>query len=76
MKILINHKADLEARDNGDMTALMWSSFNGKLDVVQELIRAGAQVNAITRDQNTALSLARSRKHQEVIDALREAGAY
>ena len=38
LKELLNHKANLEARDNGGMTALMWAAFNGKLDVVKELV--------------------------------------
>ena len=50
LKELLNHKANLEARDNGGMTALMWAAFNGKLDVVKELVanQACTQTNTFS----------------------------
>ena len=58
-----------------DCTACMYASEKGFLEVVQELIAAGANVNAATADGWTALRAACYVGHTEIVRALLAAGA-
>jgi ankyrin repeat protein len=56
-------------------TALMHASENGHLEIVRELCRKGANVNAARADNGfTALMLASWNGHQEVVRELCERG--
>jgi hypothetical protein len=58
------------------MTALLWASQEGYLEIAQLLIEAGANVNAAkTDDGTTALMLASEKGHLEIAQLLVERGA-
>ncbi len=46
--------ADLNAKDNKGITALMWATLKGFADVVETLLSNGAEVNAKTTEGLTA----------------------
>jgi ankyrin repeat protein len=59
MKLLIEHGADVNAKNAFDSTALMWSVT--EIEKVRLLVDHGADVNAASKQGNTALLLARRR---------------
>lgn len=67
--------ADVNARDGGGGSALMWAVARRSPDIVALLIEAGADVNARDRNGKTALVLARSKGLGEITDSLARAGA-
>ena len=67
--------ADVNAKDEGGWTALMFASQNGHAEIVCTLIKAGADVNAKRKDGATALMRAALEGHTETVSTLIEAGA-
>ena len=51
-------------------TPLMIAALSGDLDVVQLLVEAGANVNAVDEYKNTALRKASENSHQDVLNYL------
>jgi len=72
---LIDMGADVNAKSNGDWTALMEASFNGHLDVVELLIKNGANVNETNNHGATALMWASAYNHIEIVKCLVESKA-
>ncbi|CAL1164616.1 unnamed protein product [Cladocopium goreaui] len=72
---LLEHKADVNARDQNNMTPLMGCIVGGDYnDIVQMLLEAGADTAASTDDGFTALKWATRLNRQESIQLLRAAG--
>lgn len=73
---LSRHGADLTVREskNGG-TLLHIAAFNGHLEVVQLLVRAGVPVNARDKDGWTALSQARDQGFPKIMNWLKQHGA-
>ena len=57
MQLLIQHGADVNARDNGNSTPLHLASRWGVVESVQLLVQHGADVNARDEDDSTPLHL-------------------
>ena len=55
--------------ENGQ-TALHWASEAGHLEVVRELLKAGAEKDAVAEDGSTALLKASQNEHWEVVELL------
>ena len=53
----------------------MWAAAKGKVDVVQELLKHGANVNAQGKWGNAALMIAAVKGHLQVVQELLGAGA-
>ena len=53
----------------------MLAGFNGHKNIVRVLIKAGAEINRINDDRETALVAASQSKHDEIVDILVKAGA-
>ena len=71
----INKKANVNATDWEDNTALMWVASNGNVPIVNILIEAGAYVNAKNEYGDTALMWAVSNANAENVNTLIDAGA-
>ncbi|MGA2028420.1 MAG: ankyrin repeat domain-containing protein [Syntrophobacteraceae bacterium] len=56
-------------------TALMWASFNGRMEVVQALLKKGAYVNTKNINAYTALMAASEHGHLGIVQALVSNGA-
>lgn len=66
--------ADLEARDNKNMTALMIAAEKGYTDIVKILIKAGVNVTAKDNFNWTAFFRAADKNHPEIVKILIAAG--
>jgi len=58
--------ANVDARNNGNGTALMYASYDGHASVVRMLLDAGADVDARNVDNGTALMHASQNGHASV----------
>ncbi len=75
VRSLLNHNADLEAKDQNGMTALHWAASIGNPDVVVILVEKKANVEAIDNNGKTPLDLAVDRVDgdKSVVDCLTKA---
>jgi|GEM_PF-1924796 len=74
-RALIDHGADIEARDWSDRTPLHWAAQFGRADVVGLLIESGARVDSLSSDGATPLHWAARQGHIEAARLLLQAGA-
>lgn len=72
---LLNEGADINAKDNNGLTALIWASNNGYVEVVKVLLERGAEINVKDNCGWTALMLASVQDHTEVVKLLKAHGA-
>ena len=73
MDALVEHGAHVDSPI--PRPAIIWAAGQGHLEATQLLIRAGANVNAVDENCWTALDHAIAGKHDEIVQALRAAGA-
>jgi ankyrin repeat protein len=74
-KVLIDHHARLDERDNRGLTPLLWTAFGGKDEMAALLLSSGADVNARGKDGRTTLELAKISLNSKLTALLRERGA-
>ncbi|GAA1742327.1 ankyrin repeat domain-containing protein [Nonomuraea bangladeshensis] len=67
--------AEVNGREAGGWTALLWAAANGQAAVARLLVEAGADVDATNDDGDTPLTLAARRGALGVTQVLLEAGA-
>jgi ankyrin repeat protein len=67
--------ANVNARDEGNRTALHWAAHEGQLHCMRLLIDAGADVHATNKNNNTPLHLASSWGNTDCVKLLIQAGA-
>src|SRR5204863_1821988 len=75
VEIFINAGADLEAKDDGDMTALMRAAEKGHSDIVRVLIGAGANISGKDKFGRTAFFNAADKNHVGIVKMLIAEGA-
>ena len=68
-------RADINARNEHGMTALMRAAYHGRVEMVRVLLEHGADPNATRNDNFTALSLAAFFGHAEIVEVLMGHGA-
>ena len=57
------------------MTAVMGTSFEGHLDIAKLLLDKGADVNAKSKDGDTALMAASEKGHTKIVELLKARGS-
>ena len=72
VRVLLEHGADVNARQEGGWTALHAASQNGDVEMARLLIAGGADVQIRAANQQNAMDLALSKGHQAVVDLLDE----
>ncbi|WP_264707775.1 ankyrin repeat domain-containing protein [Wolbachia endosymbiont (group B) of Agriphila straminella] len=72
---LIGAKADVNAKDRDECTALHSAADYGRKEIVDVLIRAEADVNTKDRNECTALHSATCKEMKEIVEVLLERGA-
>ena len=72
---LINQGAKVNAKEEGDMTALMWAALQDHVEVINLLIKYRANLDLQDMHGNTALIIASDMGHTNSVRILLEAGA-
>jgi len=72
VKLLIDHKANVNGRDWFNTTPLMYAANGGNLDIINYLLKKGADVKATDGQRNTVLSAAKESNNPEVIKLIEE----
>ena len=75
LRLLLQQKADVNARQADGATALHWAVYHDDLEAMDLLIAAGAQVDLKNREGVTSLHLASLFGNSRIIDRLIKAGA-
>uniref|UniRef100_A0A0P4WFW0 Uncharacterized protein n=1 Tax=Scylla olivacea TaxID=85551 RepID=A0A0P4WFW0_SCYOL len=75
IKILLDHRIDVNQIDSLGFTPLMVAALNGNADAVTELMANGANLNLRARDGETALHLAMKSGNLRVVNELLKKGA-
>jgi len=70
IQILIQNGADMNLRNEENMTALLWAVRNGRGEAVGLLLEKGAHLHAKDNDDKTALHLAAEMGHGNVLELL------
>ena len=66
---------NVNVKGGNNVTSLILASQQGKLDVVEFLLKKGARVNDVMTDGKTALLMACKNGHTEIVKRLMEKGA-
>jgi len=74
-RLLLDAGADVNYRDHDGMSALMFSSANGHMELVTFLVERGADVTLRSRDGITTWKYAESNGNDEVAAFLKSKGA-
>lgn len=74
-KLLIDHGAAVDARQQGGWTALHAAAQNGGLELAEVLIAAGADLSARAGNNQCALDLALTKGQQKMVEFLETHGA-
>jgi ankyrin repeat protein len=74
-QLLLEHGADVDARDNAELTPLLLASREGHAELGRILLEHGADTEARDNDKRTPLFLAVENEHVEVTRILLEHGA-
>ena len=67
---LLEHGADVNARQEGGWTALHAASQNGDVEMVRLLIAGGADVRARAENQQNSMDMALTKGHPAVVEVL------
>lgn len=68
--LLIKYKADINAVDYNNKTALMYAAMEGKESVVKKLINSGAKLDVLSNDGKSAYDYAVINNHESIVKIL------
>jgi ankyrin repeat protein len=66
VQALLLEGAEVNARDDMGMTALMWASYKGKSGCVKLLVEKGADISLKNKDGSSAIDIASARKNDTI----------
>lgn len=66
VELLLDHGASALSRTPAQDVALHWAAFSGHVDILQQLVNAGGDVNAMGDVGNRPIHLAAAADHLEV----------
>ena len=69
-QLLLDHGAEVNAKQAGGFTALHSAAFNGSTGLVRLLVERGADASLTTDDGQTAEALAREKGHEAIVQLL------
>ena len=72
---MLEAEAEIDAKERGGQTALMWAAADGHAEVVGALLEAGAEFRKPLKSGFSPLMFAVRQGHSDVVQALLEAGA-
>lgn len=75
IELLLDHRADVDARTNHGRTALMWGAWRGRNEAVKALLAKGADINAVDDAGVSALFLSIGANQPAVVKTLVANGA-
>lgn len=75
VRYALERGADINARNNNGVSALIWAANNGHVGVVQLLLQHGANINEFSNNYRTSLMWACYWGHDKVVEFLLEKGA-
>ncbi len=75
VKLLLDHRVNVDDKDVFGCTALMHAANNKFDDIVALLLMRGANVNTVNKDQKNALMIAANQCHLSIVHLLVSAGA-
>lgn len=70
-RMKLNNRS-INVTDQFGWTALIMAAYEGHLDTVKLMIRLGAKIDIENSQKDTALTLAAKRKHEQVVDFLKQ----
>ncbi|KAI9434705.1 ankyrin repeat-containing domain protein [Lactarius indigo] len=70
--MLLEHNAEVNARDSRGRVPLHDAAYNGHLEVVRSLLKHGGDVNARGNEGRTPLDEAKARGFAEIVELLSE----
>jgi ankyrin repeat protein len=71
-KTVLAFGANVDAKDENGVTALMWAAGNGNTELMKLLLDKGANINAKDKDGHTALDRAKANGQTKAAKLLRE----
>ena len=75
VKLLIKHGANVNAKHKiSGNTALIGAVFQGQKEMIKYLIEAGANLDEKNNQDQTALQMAISQDHHEIVEIIKKAG--
>jgi ankyrin repeat protein len=74
VQLLLDHKADVNAKAQGGLTPLLSAVAADQADVVALLVERGADVSVRAPDGKTAIELAKARGSNRIIELLQKQG--
>jgi ankyrin repeat protein len=72
VKLLVDHKAEIDWKDWFSTTALMYAANLGDVNIIRYLLKNGADIHAQDKQGNTVLSAAKEGNHPEAIKLIED----
>ena len=70
--MLLDRGAQIDTRDNIEVTGLMWASYFGHVDCVRLLLERGADMSIKTKDGDKAKDVATEQGKVDIVQLLEE----
>ncbi|SEO21953.1 Ankyrin repeat-containing protein [Mucilaginibacter gossypiicola] len=72
VKLLVDHKVEIDWKDWFGCTALMYAANKGNVNIISYLLKNGADVHFADKEGNTVLSAAKEGNHPDAIKLIED----